>query len=83
MIKFTSEVCDHQPDNVKALYKRAIAYKSVHDYDNAVDDMARAVDLDSSLQKAAEKFYKEINTRRTKDDKQDSNIFRNMLQISK
>lgn len=53
-----SRALKYDPDNIKALYRRCIAYVGLHMYEEAWEDIQRALNIDpndkASLQKAAE-----------------------------
>ncbi|XP_075247783.1 AH receptor-interacting protein-like [Convolutriloba macropyga] len=82
VIKHTSEVLDHQPDNPKAFFKRAKANKAVHNFKEAIEDMEKVVQLDATLTSTANKFFDSIKKIQSRNDKSDEQIFKNMLKIS-
>lgn len=55
VIEHCTTVLKHDPDNVKALYRRGKAYIGAWDETNAVKDLKRAAELDSTLENAVEK----------------------------
>ncbi|XP_060811489.1 aryl-hydrocarbon-interacting protein-like 1 [Bombus pascuorum] len=55
VIEHCTTVLKHDPDNVKALYKRGKAYIGAWDKENAVKDLTKAVELDPTLQNTVEK----------------------------
>lgn len=55
VIEHCTTVLKHDPNNVKALYRRGKAYIGIWDEERATKDLNRVVELDRSLQATAEK----------------------------
>lgn len=55
VIEHCTTVLKHNPDNVKALYKRGKAYIGVWNEEEAIKDLTRVVELDPTLQHIIEK----------------------------
>ncbi|XP_063726054.1 AH receptor-interacting protein-like isoform X2 [Symsagittifera roscoffensis] len=81
VICHTTEVLEHQPENVKAYFKRAKAHKAVHDYKQAIDDMTKAMELNPNLEQVAVSFINSIKEIQAENDKADEKLFKNMLKI--
>ena len=55
VIEHCTTILKHDPDNVKALYRRGKAYIGAWDEEKAIKDLRRATGLDPALQSAVEK----------------------------
>lgn len=55
VIEHCNEVLKHEPDNVKALYRRAKAHRGAWNPDLSRADFQRCVELDESLRGAVQK----------------------------
>ncbi|XP_017882338.1 AH receptor-interacting protein [Ceratina calcarata] len=55
VIEHCTTILKHEPDNVKALYRRGKAYIGTWDEENAVKDLRKAAELDTSLRSTVEK----------------------------
>ncbi|XP_076233474.1 aryl-hydrocarbon-interacting protein-like 1 [Calliopsis andreniformis] len=55
VIEHCTTVLKHDPDNVKALYRRGKAYIGAWDEEKAIADLKRTVELDSTLRNTVEK----------------------------
>ncbi|CAL7947725.1 unnamed protein product [Xylocopa violacea] len=55
VIEHCTTVLKHDPNNVKALYRRGKAYMGAWDEERAIQDLTRAAELDSTLQNTVEK----------------------------
>ena len=64
---------------VKALYKRAMAHKMVHNYKEAQNDMTKAAEMDPSLSNTADNFVSQVRQIQSRNDQHDKSIFRNMI----
>ncbi|KOC70852.1 Aryl-hydrocarbon-interacting protein-like 1 [Habropoda laboriosa] len=58
VIEHCTTILKHDPDNVKALYRRGKAHIGAWDEEKAIQDLKRAAELDPTLQKAVEKELK-------------------------
>lgn len=63
VVKHTSTVLKFDPNNVKALYRRARAHAGRWNLPDAEDDFKKAAALDPSLSKAADKELTELKSR--------------------
>ena len=70
-IRHCSTVIEYEPKNVKAYFRRAKAYAAQWDEKEARADFAKAVELDPSLAKAAEKELKAMTERLKEKDKEE------------
>lgn len=61
VITLCNKVLDRDVNNVKALYRRGIAYGNLQNYENSVDDLKKVLSLEpnNSLVKAKFNFYKQ------------------------
>ncbi|XP_076544136.1 aryl-hydrocarbon-interacting protein-like 1 isoform X1 [Osmia lignaria lignaria] len=55
VIEHCTTILKHDPDNVKALYRRGKAYIGAWDEEKAIKDLRRAAELDPALQSTVEK----------------------------
>ncbi|XP_043787813.1 AH receptor-interacting protein isoform X2 [Apis laboriosa] len=62
VIEHCTTVLKHNPDNVKALYKRGKAYIGVWNEEEAIKDLTRVVELDPTLQHIIEKELRAFST---------------------
>lgn len=60
VIEHCNEVLKHQPDNVKALFRRAKAHRGAWNPTEARDDFQRCVELDAQLTTAVQKDLTEL-----------------------
>ncbi|XP_018325255.1 AH receptor-interacting protein [Agrilus planipennis] len=79
VIEHCSTVLDSEPDNVKALYRRAKAHAAIWNVEQAKNDFAKVMKLDSSLTQAVKKELNNLNEVVKKKDEEDKNKFKNMF----
>ncbi|OAD60812.1 Aryl-hydrocarbon-interacting protein-like 1 [Eufriesea mexicana] len=61
VIEHCTTVLKHNPDNVKALYKRGKAYIGAWDEEKAIKDLTRVIELEPTLQNTVEKQLQEFS----------------------
>ena len=47
--KFTNQILGQNPDNLKARYRRALAYKQLKKYDQAIQDLEFIAKIDQEM----------------------------------
>ncbi len=70
-IEHTNTIIEHQPGNVKALFRRARAHAAVWNLKEARDDFEKCVTLDSSLTKDVEAQLEHLKVLELKKSKED------------
>ncbi|KAG7196533.1 hypothetical protein KM043_018557 [Ampulex compressa] len=80
VIEHCTTILKSEPDNVKALYRRGKAYIGAWEEENAVKDLRRVVELDSSLENAVNKelqaFFAAIKEKDEVERKKFSKMFK-------
>ncbi len=79
VIKHTSTVLEKQPDNVKALFRRAKAHAAVWNPDEAIQDFQQAVKLDPSLTNCVAKELQKLETASQKKLESDKMKWKNLF----
>lgn len=62
VIEHCTTILKHEPDNVKALYRRGKAYIGAWDEEKAVKDLKRVIELDPTLKSTIEKDLQAFST---------------------
>jgi AH receptor-interacting protein len=78
-IKFTDEVLKLDPENVKALFRRAKAHAGVWNINDARDDLRRCVEYDGTMTKTVAKCFQELKQREEIKNKEDRERFAKMF----
>lgn len=79
VIKHTDEVLAKDPDNVKALFRRAKAHAAVWDCAQARLDFQRVATLDPGLATTVKQLLAELDAKAKNQSKEESQRFRNKL----
>lgn len=78
-IKYTDEVLKRDPENVKALFRRAKAHAGVWNLDEARKDLKKCMELDGNMTEALTKCFQELKTKEMLKDKDDREKFKKMF----
>ncbi|XP_055710927.1 AH receptor-interacting protein [Phlebotomus papatasi] len=78
-IEHCTEVLKYDPDNVKALYRRAKGHLGAWNLDKAKEDFKRAAELDPSLKAAVTKELKHIDELQKSKDDADKERYKNLF----
>ncbi|GAB0100252.1 AH receptor-interacting protein [Sergentomyia squamirostris] len=78
-IEHCSEVLKYDPNNVKALFRRAKAHIGAWNLDSAKDDLRQACELDSSLKTTVAKELKHIDDLQKARDTDDKARYKNLF----
>jgi len=79
VIEHCTEVLEIDPDNVKALYRRAKAHVGAWNPEEAKSDFGRVAELDSSLEVTCKKELKRVEDMEKVKDKDDQEKLRNLF----
>lgn len=60
-IEHCSEVIQHEPNNVKAIYRRAKAHIGAWNHEEAKKDLLKCVELDESLEARVQRDMNDLN----------------------
>lgn len=74
-IRYTDEVLKRDPENVKALFRRAKAHTGVWNLMEAKDDFKRCIECDRTMTKAVGKCLQELKTREMMKNEEDRERF--------
>lgn len=74
-IKFTDEVLKRDPENIKALFRRAKAHAGVWNIEDAREDLRRCVEYDGSTSKTVAKCFHELKQREQIKNQEDRERF--------
>lgn len=79
VIEHCTTILKHEPDNVKALYRRGKGYIGAWDEENAVKDLRRVAELDTSLRSTVERelqaFFAAVKRKDQMEKKKLSKLF--------
>lgn len=78
-IKFTDEVLKREPDNLKALFRRAKAHAGVWNIQDARDDLTKCLEMDRTMSKTLAKCFQELKQREEIKNKEDRERFGRMF----
>lgn len=78
-IEYCTEILKHDPDNVKALFRRAKAHTGAWNLDEARKDFESALAKDSLLSAAVTKELKFLDSLEKSRDLEDKERFKNMF----
>ena len=78
-IEHTSTILEHQPNNVKALFRRAKAYGAVWSFDEAKRDFSLCTKLDPTLSKEVEAQINYLNQVELKHKREEKEKFKGKL----
>jgi len=73
-----SRVLTREPNNVKALFRRSVAYFHLKEFDLALEDCSKAAELEPEDQQI-KKLLKEIKTAAENSRKREAELFKNMF----
>lgn len=60
VVKFATSVLENDKDNVKAFYRRGVAYKHLKQYRQSKDDLRKVKALDESMTEEVDKLFADI-----------------------
>lgn len=78
-IKHTDEVLKRDPENIKALFRRAKAHAGVWNLSDAKNDFKKCIEYDRRMTKAASKCMQELEAREVLKNKEDREKFARMF----
>lgn len=78
-IKYTDEVLKRDPENIKALFRRAKAHAGVWNLSEARKDFMKCMEYDRNMTKTVSKCFQELKTRELIKDKEDRERFGKMF----
>lgn len=78
-IKYTDEVLKRDPENIKALFRRAKAHAGVWNLDEARKDFEKCMEIDRDMTKTITKCFQELKIREMSRDKEDREKFGKMF----
>lgn len=79
VIEHCNEVIQHEPNNVKALYRRAKAHIGAWNPDDARKDLIKCMELDKSLTPMVQKDLAELNDQIKLNELNDKLKYQNMF----
>ena len=80
-ITHLTTVLEKDADNVKALYRRAKAYQSVYEFENARADYHRVRELDGSLVKTVTKELESIDREERLKNQEDKEMYKKSFKV--
>src|SRR5690606_11489504 len=75
-LEHTNEVLQHEPNNVKALFRRAKANMAVWNVDEARKDFARVIELDANLASLVHNHLVELEHKVKEKDMKDAQLLK-------
>lgn len=78
-IKYTDEVLKREPENLKALFRRAKAHAGVWNIQDARDDLTRCLEMDRTMGKTVARCLHELKQREEIKNKEDRERFGRMF----
>lgn len=78
-IKYTDEVLKRDPENIKALFRRAKAHVGAWNLNEAKKDFKKCMEYDENMTETITKCFKELKTREMIKDKDDREKFKKMF----
>lgn len=78
-IKFSDEVLKRDPQNIKALYRRAKAHAAVWNINDAREDLKKCLEYDRNMTKTVAKCFQELKVREEIKNKEDRERFGKMF----
>lgn len=79
VIEHCSEVLQHEPDNVKALYRRAKGHIGAWNPDEARKDLLKCLELDDALKTRVQRDLNELNEQIKSHESKDKHKFQKMF----
>lgn len=78
-IKFTDEILKKDPENIKALFRRAKAHSAVWNISEAKKDFRKCLEYDKNMTKTVTKCFQELKTKEMLKNKEDRERFARMF----
>lgn len=78
-IKYTDEVLKKDPENIKALFRRAKAHAGVWNISDAKKDFKKCIEYDKTMTKTVTKCFQELKVKEMMKNKEDKERFMKML----
>lgn len=78
-IKYTDEVLKRDPENIKALFRRAKAHAGVWNLSDAKKDFKKCIELDRNMTRTVAKCFQELKVRENLKNKEDRERFGRMF----
>lgn len=78
-IKYADKVLEKNPDNIKALFRRAKAHAGAWNLNEAKEDFKKCMEYNADMTEIITKCFQELETREKLKDKEDREKFRKMF----
>lgn len=78
-IQYANEVLNEEPNNIKALYRRATAENNNQDYNDAINDLTRLLQNDEGNTEA-KRLLKQVQAKQKKRNNEDRSKFQGILE---